>query len=88
MNLVYLGPVGVSIDASDALMHYVGGIFDGTQCSITTNHAVTLVGYLSGPNGYWIVRNSWGSTWGENGFIRLALGNTCGVILASNAASV
>lgn len=44
------------------------------------NHGVTLVGYgVKGPNdkgtcqAYWIVRNSWGTDWGENGFFRLCM---------------
>lgn len=56
--------------------YYSRGIFNG-PCSTSTNHAVTLVGYTSS---YWIVQNSWGTDWGEKGFIRIAMGkNTCGI---------
>eukprot|EP00296_Roombia_truncata_P007933 JP446392.1.p2 GENE.JP446392.1~~JP446392.1.p2 ORF type:complete len:367 (-),score=183.63 JP446392.1:44-1144(-) len=71
-----VGPVSVSVDASKWFM-YKGGIFDGcNQVNPDINHAVQLVGYGSEmQNGeekpYWIVRNSWGSKWGEGGFIRL-----------------
>jgi aminopeptidase C len=40
------------------------------------NHAVLLVGIVSGN---WKIKNSWGVKWGENGYIRLAPGNTCGI---------
>jgi len=76
------------MDASVAFMSYVGGIFPSSQCTTTINHGVTLVGYANGPNGYWIIRNSWNVWWGENGFARLELGNTCGILIADNAASV
>ena len=49
----------------NAFDYYSGGIFNG-PCSTDTDHAVTLVGYTSS---YWIVRNSWGTDWGEKGFI-------------------
>jgi len=67
-----LGPISVSVDASSWGL-YQGGIFD--HCNKTNpdiNHAVQLVGYGE-ENGtkYWLVRNSWGTRWGEDGYIRL-----------------
>jgi C1A family cysteine protease len=47
------------------------------NCSITNlNHAVLLTGIS---NEYWKIKNSWGLTWGEKGYIKLSRGNTCGV---------
>ncbi|RHY07439.1 hypothetical protein DYB36_002747 [Aphanomyces astaci] len=70
------GPVSVSIDASGAgFRHYGGGIYDAADCKtdgIFVDHAVILVGY-GRENGqlYWIIRNSWGSMWGEKGYMRM-----------------
>lgn len=80
------GPLAVAVVCNDAFMAYESGIFKG-PCSDKfdeLNHAVTLVGYKpnSSPgsgDGYWVVRNSWNTGWGEKGFIRMGLGNTCGV---------
>jgi hypothetical protein len=47
-----------------------------SQCNTAINHGVLVVGVT---DDYWIVKNSWGTTWGENGYIRLAKGNTCAV---------
>jgi cathepsin L len=73
MKAVAKGPVAIGIDAS--LFHmYHNGVFDpeSEDCS-TINHAVFIVGYgedkVDGP--YWIVRNSWGPKFGENGYIRI-----------------
>ena len=67
------GPLTIGVWATP-MKQYAGGIFDG--CSYTENvninHAVQLVGYgTEAGKDYWIVRNSWGSSWGEGGFIRL-----------------
>jgi len=67
-----IGPIAVSVDA-EPWMSYSSGVFTG--CGLTRidiNHAVQLVGYgtASGKD-YWIVRNSWGSFWGESGYIRI-----------------
>jgi len=68
-----LGPLSILVDAS-SWSSYESGIFDGCDYSqnITLDHAVQVVGYGSDSgNDYWIVRNSWAPSWGENGFIRL-----------------
>ncbi|GAB4833543.1 hypothetical protein Ancab_031786 [Ancistrocladus abbreviatus] len=64
-------PVSVAIDASGTMMQlYSGGIFSGF-CGQSLNHGVTLVGYgEEGTNEYWLVKNSWGTDWGEAGYIR------------------
>ncbi|KAL1509143.1 hypothetical protein ABEB36_003928 [Hypothenemus hampei] len=76
-----LGPVSVSMDAS-YISSYSSGIFSSTKCDITNlNHGVLVVGYGS-ENGvdYWIIKNSWGSSWGDNGYLKLRRGtNECGV---------
>jgi len=51
-----------------------------SQCGNSIDHAIQLVGYSPNSGGYWVVRNSWGANWGENGYINLAFGeNTCGI---------
>jgi len=80
------GPLAVAVVANNKFSSYKSGIFSGPcpNAFNQLNHAIILVGYKpnSKPNkkdGYYIVQNSWGTSWGEKGFIRLALGNTCGV---------
>lgn len=71
------GPISIAVDAS-TWSSYRGGVVTRAQCGTGMNHAVVAVG-LS--NGAWIVRNSWGSGWGESGHIRLAYGqNTCNLV--------
>jgi len=70
-------PVSVTVDATNWAT-YRSGIF--SNCSTRLNHAGVLVGLI---NGAWKVKNSWGAAWGENGFIRLANGNTCGICMAA-----
>jgi len=67
-------PVSVTVDASN-WSSYRSGVF--SNCGTGINHAVLLVG-VAGDNS-WKIKNSWGTTWGESGFIRLNQGNTCGV---------
>ena len=70
-TLARKGPVTVSVAAS-AWQFYSSGIFN-SECGYETNHAVTLVAYGEEENGakYWTIRNSWGTSWGEEGHIRL-----------------
>lgn len=69
------GPLTVAVDAS-GWGWYVSGIFTCTSSSI--NHAVLLVGYDL--NGNWKIKNSWGTNWGESGYIWLSpSGTACAV---------
>merc|ERR1712244_151885 len=72
-HLAEVGPLAVAVYAS-GWGSYSSGIYDGCSydSNIALNHAVQLVGYGSDADGdYWIVRNSWGTGWGEDGYIRL-----------------
>ncbi|XP_063697783.1 uncharacterized protein LOC134828727 [Culicoides brevitarsis] len=75
------GAVAIGIDA-EHMQFYSGGIYTG-PCTIGINHGVAIVGYGKCPDtglDYWIIKNSWGTNWGERGYLRLARGNnTCGV---------
>ena len=72
------GPVAVGVCAGDAMSYYSGGIFstdESSDCPYGTNHAVILVGWDDG-NGVWIMRNSWGTSWGESGYMRITYGTS------------
>ena len=71
------GPLSVCLDAS-SWNSYTGGIM--TKCGQSVDHCVQAVGVDASTGGYWKVRNSWGTSWGESGYIRLAYGaNTCDI---------
>jgi len=71
------GPLSVCVDAS-SWNSYKGGIM--TSCGNRVDHCVQAVGVDTATGGYWKVRNSWGTSWGESGYIRLAYGkNTCDI---------
>jgi hypothetical protein len=64
-------PVSISIRAeNDVFRGYTGGIVDGPECGVEIDHAVLLVGYEEDGD-YWIVKNSWGNKWGEDGYVRI-----------------
>lgn len=67
-----LGPVSVAIEADQfGFQFYSGGVFDGT-CGTSLDHGVLVVGYgTDSGKDFWKVKNSWGGSWGESGYIRL-----------------
>lgn len=74
-KIVYHQPVSVAIQANKrSFQLYKKGIYSDLQCGTELDHGVLLVGY--GYDNYynmkyWIIKNSWGSDWGENGYIRI-----------------
>ena len=78
---VYIsGPHSVYVYANSNFQNYYSGIFDDSSCSTSSyNHAVINVGYDKN-EGYWKIRNSWSTAWGESGYMRIAYGkNTCNI---------
>ncbi|XP_069801219.1 dipeptidyl peptidase 1 isoform X1 [Dendropsophus ebraccatus] len=89
LELILGGPIAVAFEVYDDFMYYKGGIYHHTGLQDRfnpfqlTNHAVLLVGYgMDSTSGekYWIVKNSWGESWGEKGYFRIRRGfNECAI---------
>lgn len=75
-NALNSRPVSVAVDATN-WGQYKNGVF--ANCAKNVNHGVLAVGYT---NDYWKVKNSWGTGWGEDGYIRVSRAgdkNTCAI---------
>ena len=80
------GPVSVAFQVVDDFMSYTSGVYTSTTCGNTetdVNHAVLAVGYgtdLETGMDYWLIKNSWGTDWGDQGFFKIERGvNMCGI---------
>jgi cathepsin L len=82
-----IGPISIGLNANTDWQFYGGGIFNHRSCNnIDLNHGVLAVGYDSQA---WIIKNSWGPSWGEAGYIRLIRGqDQCGVSAYSTYAKL
>ncbi|RDX84120.1 hypothetical protein CR513_34880 [Mucuna pruriens] len=91
LKVVANQPVSVAIDAGGFdLQFYSEGVFTG-ECGTGLDHGVAIVGYGKTQDGtkYWIVKNSWGSEWGEKGYIRMQRGisdkkGLCGIAMEAS----
>ena len=89
-------PVSIAIEADTRYFQsYSGGILDSASCGTSLDHGVLIVGYGT-ENGqdYWTVKNSWGTSWGDNGYLRIARSDStndagiCGIAMQPSFPSV
>lgn len=72
---VAIAPILVAFEVYSDFYYYTGGIYEHTYGAYEGGHAVCIVGYdTTGLVPYWIVKNSWGLSWGEAGFFRIKMG--------------
>ena len=86
MSAVAKNPVSIAIEADKSVFQqYKSGVLSG-MCGSKLDHGVLVVGYGTDPSGgdYWKVKNSWGASWGDHGYVRLKRGKggagECGIL--------
>jgi C1A family cysteine protease len=89
------GPVAAAIDASSTTFAFYDGtgvITNSTLCGDVTNHAVLIVAYSDGSDmggiPYFLAKNSYGSNWGFNGYVRIGIENGVGVCAIQSEATI
>uniref|UniRef100_A0A671VF34 Cathepsin S, ortholog2, tandem duplicate 1 n=1 Tax=Sparus aurata TaxID=8175 RepID=A0A671VF34_SPAAU len=83
--LAAIGPISVAVDSSrNGFKFYKSGVYNDACCTKNVDHAVLAVGYGTlNEEDYWLVKNSWGTNWGEDGYIRMARNKNdqCGIAM-------
>ena len=77
-ELLQTGPVLTTMTVYDDFMYYTSGVYKHVTGDALGGHAIAIVGY-DDEGKYWIVKNSWGEDWGENGFFRISYDDDSGV---------
>ena len=80
------GPVSIAVDAG-CFQTYSSGVLSPSDCGKSLDHGVLAVAFDSSANTY-TVKNSWGASWGEEGYVRLQTGNTAGMLNAASYPTV
>jgi C1A family cysteine protease len=89
---VSMGPVSIAIEADTAVFQsYSGGVITSDKCGTTLDHGVLIAGY-GVENGikYWLVKNSWGPSWGLNGYVKIGRSDStndagiCGIAMEAS----
>lgn len=83
------GPVSVAIEADKTIFQfYTGGVINSSKCGTNLDHGVLVVGYgVEDEIPYWLIKNSWGPEWGDQGYVKVARSNStddagvCGIAM-------
>jgi KDEL-tailed cysteine endopeptidase len=86
---VAMGPISVAIEADTRTFQmYNSGVITGSACGTILDHGVLITGYgTEGSQPYWLVKNSWGTSWGEDGYVKIEKSSstkdkgTCGIAM-------
>jgi len=89
MTALVQQPVAIAIEADQACFQfYHSGVLDDKSCGTNLDHGVLLVGFATDEKlkkDYWLIKNSWGLSWGDKGYIKFVRGkNQCGLTLAAS----
>jgi len=87
MQAVTSNPVSVAVEADTSVFQfYSSGVLDNKGCGTNLDHGITLEGWgTDAGKDYWKVKNSWGTSWGERGYIRMVRNkNQCGIAMMAS----
>jgi len=77
------GPVSVAVEADKSVFqHYRSGVLTGNTCGTKLDHGVLAVGMgTEDGHDYFLVKNSWGPSWGASGYLKIGTDNVCGILM-------